>query len=247
MSELEKDKRIRERLELKLPLRVHCRETVDFEWTEVTRLIDVTPFGAGFKLKHPTERGRLLHLTIPMPRQLRVFDHVEDQYRIWALVRYARSVAAPEDDAAHFEVGVAFIGKRAPQSYEENPAIRYEIGRRAPESGAFKMSQISEDVQELDVNDKRVPTRHYIPASVLLELLSEGGKVSHAEETVTENVSRKGAAVFSSSELPTGRFVRITSLEYKLTAYAVVRGRSLNASGIPRIHLEFIDSEWPIE
>ena len=29
-------------------------------------------------------------MTIPMPRQLRVFDHVEDQYRIWAIVRYMK-------------------------------------------------------------------------------------------------------------------------------------------------------------
>ncbi len=84
-------KRIRERLELQLPVRVQCRETSDFEWVEITRLINVTPFGAGFTLKRPIEKGRLLQMTIPMPRQLRVFDHVEDQYRVWALVRYVRS------------------------------------------------------------------------------------------------------------------------------------------------------------
>jgi len=87
MPEERKWKRIRERLALQLPVRVRVRETTDFEWTEVTRLMNVTPFGAGFTLKRPTERGRLLHMTIPMPRQLRVFDHVEDQYRMWAIVR----------------------------------------------------------------------------------------------------------------------------------------------------------------
>ena len=51
----------------------------------------MTPFGAGFTLKRPTEKGRLLYMTIPMPRQLRVFDHVEDQYRIWAIVRYMKA------------------------------------------------------------------------------------------------------------------------------------------------------------
>src|ERR1044071_3859131 len=83
-------KRMRERLALQLPVRVRGRETLDFEWTEMTRLTNVTPFGAGFTLKRPTERGRLLHMTIPIPRQLRVFDHVEDQYRIWAIVRYLK-------------------------------------------------------------------------------------------------------------------------------------------------------------
>src|SRR6266480_2108589 len=105
------EKRIRDRLELKLPVKVHCRETPDFEWTEITRLVNVTPFGAGFTLKRPTEKGRLVHMTIPMPRQLRVFDHVEDQYRVWAIVRHVRPAAAPGNNIPLFEVGVAFIGK----------------------------------------------------------------------------------------------------------------------------------------
>ena len=86
MSEHRNWKRIRERLALPLPVRVRCRESPDFEWIEMTRLMNVTPFGAGFTLRRPTEKGRLLHMTIPMPRQLRVFDHVEDQYRVWAIV-----------------------------------------------------------------------------------------------------------------------------------------------------------------
>src|ERR671910_625364 len=125
MSEQRNWKRIRERLALHLPVRVRCRETPDFEWTEMTRLTNVTPFGAGFTLKRPTERGRLLHMTIPMPRQLRVFDHVEDQYRIWAIVRFVKSSTTAESSA--FEVGVAFIGKHPPRSYEEDPAKRYDI------------------------------------------------------------------------------------------------------------------------
>ena len=79
MSQTRDWKRIRERLELKLPVRVRCKETPDFEWMEVTRLTDVKPFGAGFTLKRPTEKGRIVHMTIPMPRQLRAFDHAEDQ------------------------------------------------------------------------------------------------------------------------------------------------------------------------
>src|SRR5882724_8279594 len=131
-----KSKRIRERLELRLPVRVHCRETPDFEWTEVTRLFDVTPFGAGFTLKRPTERGRLLHMTIPMPRPLRVFDHVEDQYKVWALVRYVRAAISHDDKKTPcFEVGGAFIGKRPPASFEEDPARRYEIAGSISEVG----------------------------------------------------------------------------------------------------------------
>ena len=68
-------------------MRVQCRESLDHEWIEMSRLVDVTPFGARLRLKRPTETGRLLLLTLPMPRPLRCFDHVEDQYRVWSLVR----------------------------------------------------------------------------------------------------------------------------------------------------------------
>src|SRR5690348_5593792 len=132
-------KRIRERLALQLPVRVRVRETLDFEWTEVTRLSNVTPFGAGFTLKRPTERGRLLHMTIPMPRQLRVFDHVEDQYRIWAIVRYMKAAVA--NDQTIFNVGVAFIGKRPPASYEAEPWKRYDIS-----TSAFQALQKPEEI-----------------------------------------------------------------------------------------------------
>src|SRR5215203_6208417 len=114
MSEERNWKRIRERLPLHLPVRIQGRETPTFSWTEMTRLTNVTPFGAGFTLKHPTEKGRLLYMTMPMPRQLRVFDHVEDQYKVWAVVRYVRPQETADGKLPQFEVGVAFIGKQPP-------------------------------------------------------------------------------------------------------------------------------------
>lgn len=242
-----KNKRIRERLELKLPVRVHCRETPDFEWTEITRLLDVTPFGAGFTLKRPTERGRLLHMTIPMPRPLRVFDHVEDQYKIWGLVRYViPAETAPEDKKiSAFEVGVAFIGKRPPLSYEEDPSRRYEIagamGEAAVTLAAF------DNLSPVEVDTRRVHTRHNIPVPMMLETFNEKGEVAHTENTVTENISRKGATVYSSFDAPIGRFIRLTSPEYNLAVFAVVRGRSKGPGGMPRLHIEFMDREWPVE
>jgi hypothetical protein len=248
MNDQGKAKRIRERLQLRLPVRVHCKETPDFEWTEITRLLDVTPFGAGFTIRRPTERGRLLHLTIPMPRPLRVFDHVEDQYKIWALVRYARPIIPTEDEAPCFEVGVAFIGKQAPRSYEENPAKRYEIAGAIAEDGTATITEHPDEiVRPVPSNNERAHTRHNIPVGMSLETFNEKGEVANAESTVTENISRKGATVFTISDVPIGRFIRLTSADYNLTVHAVVRGRSKGAGGMPRMHVEFIDQEWPVE
>jgi hypothetical protein len=243
MSEPREWKRIRERLTLQLPVRVRCRETVELEWTEVTRLIDVTPFGASLTLKRPIEKGRLVHMTIPMPRQLRVFDHVEDQYRVWALVRHMHALASAAGAPPVFEVGVAFIGKRPPRSYDENPAKRYEIGS----PGAQQLSAVEDwEPVEQPEDDNRKETRHVIPVDMLIETLDEKGETELSEQAVTENISPRGAAIYTTLTLPVGRFVRLSSEQFKLSVYAAVRGHSIGPAGVPRIHVEFIDREWPL-
>lgn len=240
MSEERNWKRIRERLPLHLPVRVRGRETPTFEWNEITRLTNVTPFGAGFSLKHPTERGRLLHMTIPMPRQLRVFDHVEDQYRIWAVVRYMKSEVV--DNKIVFNVGVAFIGKRPPASYENEPWKRYDIS-----TTAFQALAKPDDIlTPFPTSDQRVHTRHQIAVDMRLELLDVDGAVIESEHTVTEDISAKGATVFTTLQIPEGRFIRLRSEQYNVTAHAAIRSRSTGTDGVPRIHVEFIDREWPL-
>ena len=240
MSEERNWKRIRERLALHLPVRVEGRETRDFAWTEMTRLSDVTPFGAGFSLKRPTEKGRLLRMTIPMPRQLRVFDHVEDQYRVWAIVRHMRVTTTAKGTV--FDVGVAFIGKRPPASFEKEPWKRYEISTTTFQP----LTNPEEILKPFSSEDQRAYTRHNIAVDMRLELLDVKGEVVESEQTVTENISTKGATLFTTLELPPGRFIRLTSEQYGISAHAAIRSRSTGVDGIPRIHVEFVDKEWPL-
>lgn len=240
MGEERNWKRIRERLALHLPVRVQGRESKDFAWTEMTRLSNVTPFGAGFSLKRPTEKGRLLYMTIPMPRQLRVFDHVEDQYRIWAIVRHMKVTTGAKGPV--FDIGVAFIGKRAPVSYEKEPWKRYEVA-----TATFEALTDPEDIlTPFTSEDQRNFTQHNIAVDMLIEMVDENGKVIESEHTVTENISTKGATLFTTLELPAGRFIRLTSAQHSVTAYAAIRSRSTGVDGVPRIHVEFIDKEWPL-
>jgi len=240
MSEERNWKRIRERLALHLPVRVRVRETPDFEWTEMTRLVNVTPFGAGFTLKRPTEKGRLLHMTIPMPRQLRVFDHVEDQYRVWAIVRYLRTDTTA--DGIVFYIGVAFVGKRPPASYEKEPWRRYDVATTLGEA----LAAPEDLVDHVSMDDYRTTTRHQIAADMRVELLDENAKVVQTEHTVSEDISAKGATLFTTLNLDPGRFIRLTSEQYRVTLHAAIRSRSTGADGIGRIHVEFIDKEWPL-
>jgi hypothetical protein len=241
----EKSLRRRERLELTLPTRVHCRESLDHDWVEVTRLIDVTPFGARVSLARPTEPGRLLHLTMPMPRQLRCFDHIEDQYKVWGLVRNIKLLPQEKAGKPRFEVGVAFIGKRPPASYETDPSRRYQAAKTIDELGLWSL-QDSAGREHVPSTAPRDDTRHNMPVEVTVEVFDEKGQISVAETTVTENISRRGAAVFTTLNVANGRFVRLTSSQYQIAVIAAVRARRNGPDGIPRLHLEFVGQDWPL-
>jgi hypothetical protein len=242
-----KSRRMRERLELSLPVRVFGRESADHDWVEKSRLIDVTPFGARLTISRPTERGRLLHLTMPMPRQLRCFDHVEDQYRVWALVRNIQMQEAVGDKPVRYEVGVAFIGKRSPESFELDPTTRYDVAASVTETGLWGIFELERTTRHVPTDDPRPETRHHIPIEVIVEALDENGHVSASETTVTENISRRGAAVFTTLNVARGRFVKVTSAQYQISVIAAVRARRTGENGIPRLHLEFVDKQWPLD
>lgn len=243
-----KSERKRERLEISLPVKIQCRESESLEWSEVTRLIDVTPFGAGFTLTHPTESGRLLNLTLAMPRQLRCYDHAEQQYRVWALVRHIKPLPAAADVPQRYVVGVAFIGKRPPPSYEHDPTTRYEVAASPTDSGLWTLVEKPkgpENRMHLEA-EPRPATRHNIPVEVLVELFDDKGSVVAQENTVTENINQRGAAVMTTLDVERGRFVRVTSAQYQISVMAAIRARRVGTDGIPRLHLEFIDKQWPI-
>jgi hypothetical protein len=239
-----KSKRLRERVKLALAVRVHCRETAGHEWVEMSRLIDVTPFGARFALTRPVERGRLLHLTLPMPRQLRCFDHIEDQYRVWALVRSLKSRAQPGGEAS-YEVGAAFTGKHPPASYLRDPATRYEIESLSTEGSSLWKVRETQEAGAAGVRSEKTRLRVAVP--VRIELFGPDGRVSASEETVTENLSRRGAAVWTTLKAERGRFVRLTNMESGMSLTAAVRAARTGPDGIPRLHMEFVDGEWPLE
>jgi hypothetical protein len=238
-----KNRRVKDRLRLALPVRVACRESAQEEWTEQTRFIDLTPFGASFNLTRPVEPGRLVHLTTMMPRQMRCFDHAEDQYRVYALVRWIKFNPPDAGGDRRFGFGVAFAGKHPPQGYKENPAKRYEI---EGEHGEHELWRTRERDERRSFAAER-ETRLTMPVEVVVEVLDERGEISRSEQTVTENISYHGASIFTTLVVERGKFVRLRSARYSLAVLAVVRGVRKGADNIPRMHLEFVDRAWPLE
>jgi PilZ domain len=242
----QKSRRLRERIKLALPARIYVRESRDDEWTVMTHLVDVTPFGARVRLPRPIDIGRLLQLTMAMPRPLRVFDHAEDQYRVWAIVRNLKLLEQSKPKDPLVEVGVAFIGKRPPQSYHDHPERRYEISQKKLESAMWTAREDSVDqLAEVNSEDKRKESRQMIPVDVVVDVF-EADKLVKNEQTVTENISRSGAAVFTAMDIGPGTFVKVTSSTYNASVLAVVRARRGGKDGITRLHLEFIGGQWPI-
>lgn len=242
----DKDGRRIQRYSLALPVRVEVKVDNKFAWNEVTRLEDVSAFGAAFNLKRPVKRGRLVVVSMPMPRQLRVYDYLEPQYRIWGLVRRCQPLNS-NPGAENYAVGIAFIGKQPPASFLDNPSKLYDLENRNV-GGLWELVEADHRPDETSLPTYlRRHSRFSIPESLLLELLDENGDVAASEVSVTENISLGGAAVLTSFSVEPGTFLRVKSDRHDLTIISIVRGRHIGADGIVRLHLEFIDHMFPLE
>lgn len=241
------DRRI-QRVSLALPARVESKVNRTYAWDEITRLNDVSAFGAGFNLRRPLKRGRLVQMTIPLPRQLRCYDYMEPQYKIWALVRRCIPVTQNGGTDEAYAVGVAFIGRTPPSSFMEDPAKLYDINQ-VNEQNLFNIVEAEEQPDESALpKECRRHTRFQIPVGMVIETVDENGQITTGSEmTVTENISLGGAAVFTTLTPEIGSFVRVKSDQYNVSIISIVRGKRLGKDGVMRLHVEFIDRFFPLD
>ena len=232
----------RTRLRLKLPIQVVCRETPDYQWTEKSSLIDVSHFGAGFTLTRPIDVGRLIKITIPLPHQMRCFDHSEPMYSVWSVVRHATPMPSPDrSKPSLFRIGVGFVGKEPPLSYALDPTIRYEpLLVNVPRTTLWMLGR------HLPAEQRREP-RLNIPLEVLLEALDGSGRAVLWEHVVTETISSLGACIPTNLDVGVGRILRVTSAKNWVSIYAAIRSRIVAADGLARLGVEFIDGRWPLQ
>ena len=217
-----------------------------FSWHEVTRLEDISAFGAAFKLKRPVKRGRLLMLSVPMPRQLRLYDFLEPQYKIWGLVRRCLPLEQ-NSDTETYAIGLAFAGKNPPQGYLDNPSKLFDLSHQG-ELGLWQLIEAEPDPDESDLPAYlRRHTRFPIPETLLIEMLDENGDIVASEVSVTENISLGGASVFTSFSVDEGAFLRVKSDRHNISIISIVRGKHVGPEGMVRLHLEFIDHMFPLE
>ena len=208
-------------------------------------MIDVSAFGAGFNLLHPIKRGRLVQMTIPLSRQLRNYDFLEPQYKVWGIVRHC--IPVKDKKGERYAIGTAFIGKYPPESYLNNPSKLYEIANRE-ESNFWNIVEapIESDDSHLPKEDRR-HTRYQIPVAITLESLDDIGNTVSTETSVTENISLGGASVFTNLSVWVGAFLRVTCEQYNVSITSIVRGKRVASDGITRLHIEFFDRYFPLQ
>jgi hypothetical protein len=239
-----KSTRLRERTKLRIPVVVRYQETPERAWKEETQLREVTPFGAGFNLNRPVEPGRLVHLTMPLPKEFRFFDFAEPRYQIWGVVRYVGAHAPDVEGVTTFSLGVAFIGKDAPSSYRIDPTTLYDLRPTLARGGGW----VARQQPRVSGKFKRSEDKRYAKAfQITIEAFDEAGRVAACEVAETENVSRRGAAVSKTHDISPGSFVRLTNPTLGLSILSVVRASRVGADGNRRLHLEFFGGQWPLD
>lgn len=246
VEQAQSDARKINRMPINLPVKVEGLDTKDSGWEEITRLRDVSSFGAGFTLSRPVKRGRLVRLTLPMPRQMRSYDYFESQYKIWGIVR--RCICKDREDVESYFLGIGFIGKVPPKSFLTDPSTLFDISKKADdESGLWEIREADSVPDESDLpKEDRRHSRYDIPVELQIDKIARGGDVVQSENTVTENISLGGASLFTSLTLEKGSFVRVSSPQYQTSIKAIVRGTRVGPDGIPRLHIEFIDQFFPL-
>jgi hypothetical protein len=205
---------------LSVPVRVLGHDPDGTPWEEMTTTHTASFGGASFPLKHTHGVGQVLYISAPLPRNFRRYDLAEQSYRIFALVRNTRASAGER------MAGVMFIGRVPPKGYDTKPGGRYRLPDD-PQSGPGQQGE------------RRRRERLQLFVNLRLRRLKTTGPME--EQTVTENVCRGGARVFTTLPVSIGDALTVADLEDKVAAEAVVRNVYAGPDRVTRLNLEFPD------
>lgn len=217
---------------------VKGKDDPDSTWKEVVEIASTSATGAGFFIPRECAVGTIVAVMLPLPAHLRCYDHEKDLYRVLGLVQHCQPISG--DDASGFHVGVAFVGKHAPESYKANPKQNYKICGMS-ENGLWK---ITESRAAFKV---RRHLRFWTNVELYLALVNANRDAVRGEKTSTENISKNGAAVFSTLDVSVGDRVKFICEKYDFSGLAVVCNHQIGSDGKQRLHLQFVENSFPVE
>jgi hypothetical protein len=208
---------------LSVTVRVQGHDPEGTAWEEMTATDDASYGGASFPLKHPHGVGQVFSLSLALPRNFRRYDLTETSYKIYALVRNTREIAEGKRMA-----GVMFVGRVPPKGYDVKPGGRYRLPDD-PLGGTATTRH----------GERRHRERLQIFVNLRLRRVSASGTME--EQTVTENISRGGARVFTTLPVAAGEALTVADLDHRVATEAVVRHVFVGADRVTRLNLQFPD------
>ena len=214
------------RMGMNVTVQVRGHDQDGTSWEEMTASDDISYGGASFPLRHGHGVGQVLLLSAPLPRNFRRYDLAETSYKSYALVRNSRST-----DSGTRVVGVMFLGRVPPKGFESKPGGRY----RLPTDPRGVMTPAS----NISAADRRRNER--LQLFVDLKLKRTGMAGTMEEQTVTENLSRGGARVFTTLPVSKGETLTVSDLGATVSCEAVVRNVYVGHDRVTRLNLQFPD------
>jgi hypothetical protein len=221
-----------------LPVKIEAHGSANEVWREVSRIESVSRISADFYLTRPFEVGQLLLLKMPIKKDLRRFDLDKEKYCVWGIIRVCEQTL--RNNAPSFHVSVAFIGQEPPASFRQNPSTIYKLNKIG-ENGFWQISELRQGPEN------RRQSRYTIPIDVVIVVCDADDNIIAQELTVTENISEGGASVFSTLQLNIGDTVKIFRQHGNFSATAIVRNRRTGKDNLPRLHLKFVNANFPLE
>jgi len=205
------------------------------QWKDVGEIVSISGSGAGFFIDRECRVGQLVSMLLPLDVELRMYDRDKELYKVWGVVQHCSPRTI--DDDIKYHIGVAFIGKDTPPSYRKDPLQNYRICGTA-ENGLWRIEEARKPFS------KRKDVRYWKEFDVYLAL-ADGTK--KGARSTTENISKSGAAVISNLELNVGDRVKFISAQFDFSGIAVICERNIGEDKRPRLHMQFVESIFPIE
>jgi hypothetical protein len=201
-------------------------------WKGAAEVTSVSRTGCNFSTSHACYVGRLIEIVMETPGELR---DVEPDANTCSLVGMVQSChAVVTNGRTMYNVGLAFIGKDAPESFKKDPLQTYRITGMRPD-GMWAVSHFQ----------KRKHSRYSVKVPLGVVIVDAIGKTSKRASATTVNVSPQGVSIITELDRQVGEKMKLAFDELDFFCIAVVRG-SQPQPGRNILHLQLLDAEFPL-
>ncbi|HJQ70469.1 MAG TPA: response regulator [Blastocatellia bacterium] len=204
-----------ERLRLKIPARVMGFDRNGSQWEEGSRTIDVSRMGVQLLMKKRVRHRTVVHLSLPLPLELRSHGAPEEGYSVYALVR---RVEPPKNGLR--VVALEFLGETPPAGYTQKPWATF----RTKWTGV----------------ERRRRPREEKAVQVFVEFLDDAMQPIRREEALTENLSESGVRVCLTMPAPEFEMVKVAIPGQTSEGLAAVTDRYFDKDGLERLCLRYL-------